>query len=437
MSTLGERLAKARAKLFGTAAADVPAPFQLPCTCGHIVAGIRRPCIQITLCSACGQSLFVLPADRYPPTRRTARTTSERTTDSSPPAATSDSVEPPKTQPEWASSESATTERTASAEKTARRSTRRTATSPSRPSSAPGTSPTEGSASSKPQTSTRPTPPPTPTLAPPRPSITVRIRRTFTPFRLLTAGCLALLILTAGWMLHQRQLENARRIWRREFDTALKAETEGNRTALQQALQQAIAAADLLQKQDSDVAHARSLLRQCQAISQLTAVDPVAILTTHSAPGQPTSPDTLTTELRGLMLLFDAIPQAAPEAPNGVLLDLPLVIHGHLLQLSVQSEILHRFAQLHPGQSALFTAAIRASSPAADSSGPLLLELDPDSITLLTSEFLAAEAGLSPDHVPELHGILQRQSSLMFPVASGPSSDTASKPNGSAKATTP
>ncbi|MGV2338666.1 MAG UNVERIFIED_CONTAM: hypothetical protein LVR18_33170 [Planctomycetaceae bacterium] len=70
MTTIGERLAKARAKLFGGSTADTPTPFELPCDCGHNVAGIRRPRIQIALCSACGKSLFVLPLNVYPATRR-------------------------------------------------------------------------------------------------------------------------------------------------------------------------------------------------------------------------------------------------------------------------------------------------------------------------------------------------------------------------------
>ncbi len=436
MSTLSERLAKARAKLFGPTAVDVPTPFELPCHCGHTVVGIRRPRIQITLCSACGQSLFVLPTDRYPPTRRTAPTTSHRTADPPAKAAPRTTPETPEPAPAAASGDYA------SPAKKKHRAPRRTAAAPNSPSansSALDRSPPEVPANAEHPTSVRTAAPPPPprTLAPPRPSIAVRMRRTFTPFRLLTTGCLALLILTAGWMLHQRQLENAVRTWRRELDTALNAETEGNRTALQDSLRKALAAADLLQKQDTDVAHARSLLRQCSAISQLTAVDPVAVLTTNSAPDQPPSPEKLTTELRGLVLLFDAPPQPAPDTPDGVLLDLPLVIHGRMLQLSARSEILRQSSRLFPGQSALFLAAIRSCSPSADPSGSLLLELDPDSITLLTSEFLATQAGLSTEHVPELAQILERQSGLIVPAAPGTLTDAAPKSDDSAKAATP
>lgn len=412
MSTIGEKLAMARAKLFGTAAADTPMPFELPCDCGHTVAGIRRPRMQITHCSACGQSLFVLPTDRYPATRRSPR----KPVPSEPAPKTTPTAQELDATPEtaWASNHAAP------AETTTRRSSKRpnptSARSPQKNIS-PGSPNTQVTAKDKPNPSQAPAvpPPAPPQLAPPKPSLSVRIRRTFTPFRLLTAGCLTLLLLTATWMVHQRQLENARRTWRREFDAALKAEAERNRSALQQSLQNALSAANILQKQDSDVAIARSLLLQCYAISQLTAVDPVAVLNSHFSPNTEPNPEQLTTELRGLVLLFEASPQPAPDTAPSVLLDLPLVIHGRLLQLSARSPILHQFSQLHPGQSVLFLAAIRSCHLTSAAPSPLQLELDPDSITLLTSEFLATEAGLSPESFPELPQILQRQSSLITP----------------------
>lgn len=414
MNTIGEKLAKARAKLFGNAAADTPTPFEIPCDCGHTVAGIRRPRIQITHCSACGQSLFVLPTDRYPVTRRSPRKPleAETATRATPKAPELDAT--PETTPAWAANNAPPAETTTRHSSKRPRSTPAGSPQKNTSPSAPNNQVTANDKHNSPQTLSTTPHPPSP-LAPPKPSLAVRIRRTFTPFRLLTAGCLTLLLLTATWMVHQRQVEHARRTWRREFDAALKAETERNRSALQQSLQNALRAADILQKQDSDVANARSLMQQCNAISQLTAVDPVAVLNSHFRPDTGPDPEKLTTELRGLVLLFDASPQPAPDPAPNVVLDLPLVIHGRLLQLSARSPILHQFSQLHPGQSVLFLAAIRSCRPTSDASSTLQLDLDPDSITLLTSEFLATEAGLSPESFPELPQILQRQSSLITP----------------------
>jgi hypothetical protein len=85
----------------------------------------------------------------------------------------------------------------------------------------------------------------------------------------------------------------------------------------------------------------------------------------------------------------------------------------------------------------LFLAAIRTCQLTSDASGPLQLELDPDSITLLTSEFLATEAGLSPDSFPELPQILQRQSSLITPSTTETSPSPVADSTNPAKAATP
>lgn len=440
MTTIGERLAKARAKLFGTAAVDTPTPFELRCDCGHTVAGIRRPRIQIAICSACGKSLFALPVNLYPAARRSTRQAGDAGTGArtaaagrelspgSPSSAAAQSgldlqhsadhrhSAGAETVPAWAADDSGSTAAPR------RGSTKRSGTAPSKQPparSAAGSSSATvppGTTEKQPSSPRSATAAP-PLLAPPRISIADRLRRVFTPFRLLTAGCLSLLLLTAGWMIHRQQLEAARRTWRREFDAALTAETERNRSALQLSLRSALEAAELLDKQDSDVSLARSLLKQCEAIDQLTAVDPVTVISDNAAPDRPSRPSELAAELSGRYLLFDAIPQPAPDAAPTVLLDLPLFIHGRMVRLSARSETLHQLAQQHPGQSVLFFAAVSSCSPATDAFSLLQLELDPASITLLTSEYLASEAGLSADLQPELSEILQRQAALIAPPA--------------------
>jgi len=440
MTTIGERLAQARAKLFGGSTADTPTPFELPCDCGHSVAGIRRPRIQIALCSACGKSLFVLPLNVYPAARRkSAPAIDTRTTDRAT-AAPSEPAASPANAPAWATDSIETTQAHANRSKkrpgvpTPEQSAGRSQTrAPLSPDAAAAKDRSASSTASNPA----PTLPPTSLLTPRRTPVTVRLRRVFTPFRLLTAGCLALLLLTGGWMVYRQQLDVARRTWRREYDAALDAENDRNRSVLQQSLQQALKAADLLQKRDHDVNIARSLLQQCEALNQLTAVDPVAVLTDNTTPDRPPNPEKLTAELRGLYLLFEATPQPAPSAPPAVLLDLPLVIHGRLLQLSASSGILHQFSQQHPGQSALFLACIRSCSIGMDPSGPLQLELDPGSITLLTSDFLASEAGLTPESLPELPEILQRQAQLIAPSAESNPAAVSDSPTDPAKAAAP
>jgi hypothetical protein len=228
-------------------------------------------------------------------------------------------------------------------------------------------------------------------------------------------------------MIHQQQLDNARRTWRREMDAARIAETEKNRPALLNALQNALAAADTLNRHDPDALAARALLQQCEAVGALAAVDPIEVLSTAAIKPK-ISQSELDAALRGLNLLFDAVPQISPEPTQTIILDLPLVIQGLPIKISAASPTLVQFAQQHPGQSALFLAAIRSCQLNQNpDSNEILIELDPRSLTLLTSEFLANEAGLNSDNTPELNDILKRQTALLA-SESRPHSDGISAP---------
>ena len=45
---------------------EPPPPFEVGCSCGHQVSGIRKPTYQSVTCHRCGNVLFVLPIDVYP-----------------------------------------------------------------------------------------------------------------------------------------------------------------------------------------------------------------------------------------------------------------------------------------------------------------------------------------------------------------------------------
>lgn len=415
MNSISQRLAHAKAKLFGTAAVEIPVPFEIPCDCGHRVAGIRKPRIQFIDCSACSQTIFVLPVNLYPATRRTASLVVDGGLAARAAAAARELAgqsPPPQSSPPD-SRRSAPDEAAKSESPSPRRSSKR-----SRPAQNDGPPSAAATKSSPVPAAVDPAPQPKPAtpnsfLTPQRIPFRVRLRRTFTPFRLLAAGCFAALVLTGFWIVRQQQIEIARRTWRREMDAANTAEAERNRTALLQALRNAIAAANTLNKQDNDANAARMLLLQCEAINQLSAVDPVDVLTKAAEPGNNSSPNELNSALRGIQLLFDATPQNAADPPPAVILDLPLIVHGRTLQIAVASPALHKLAQQHPGQSALFLASIKSCRLEPGPGQSAHIELDPESITLLTSEFLAAEAGINASQLPELPEILKRQAALL------------------------
>src|ERR1700722_2920647 len=59
-------LAKTTQLLQRRAPPDPPAPYEIGCSCGHQITGVRKPSYQSVTCHRCGNVLFVLPADVYP-----------------------------------------------------------------------------------------------------------------------------------------------------------------------------------------------------------------------------------------------------------------------------------------------------------------------------------------------------------------------------------
>src|SRR5580693_8447188 len=45
---------------------EPPAPYEVGCSCGHQITGVRKSTYQSVTCHRCGNVLFVLPADVYP-----------------------------------------------------------------------------------------------------------------------------------------------------------------------------------------------------------------------------------------------------------------------------------------------------------------------------------------------------------------------------------
>lgn len=417
MGGLGARFTRAKARLFGTAAREIPVPFQVPCLCGHRVAGIRRVQHQVATCSNCGQSIFILPVNVYPATRRvhsevpdpalSARaraalrdlsgtaaepsiTPVPPTADTAPSTASTSTEAPPKDRPS-----------------AGRRKSGKGANTPDRtdPQSGSGSSPT----ASEPVVESRPR------VAPiPRVPLTVRLKRTFSPFRLLVVASLVLLCLTTWWLIQRQRQEVARKTWRKEMDNVQQALTDRDEETLATSLEKAVNAAHTLSRTDTEARLAESLLAQCRALNLLTAADPLLALAAFGQKNADRATDLtqLNAELRGLCLVFESTLIPATDNPSHWLLNLPWIVQSRQVKVLVKNpllEVLHRHDANEP---VLFMAVIDSCRSSTDGSG-LTIELESDSVTLLTSEFLAELAGFDSRQMPELTGRLQRQLRLV------------------------
>ena len=410
---------------------DIPVPYELQCDCGHRVHGIRRSVAIQAECSACGSSVFVLPVNVYPTTRRVHSEILSGSTASrigtvireavQPEAGPVDHQHPATDRPRRSDPES---DREASGRADGDSTTPRKRGPEER---------TRRSADARPAVKAAEVPPPLPEPVPdgvvlvPRVATTVRVRRLVTPFRLLALASLVVIAGTGWWITHQRQLDRARKTWRLEMDAAETALKDGDAVALQSALNNAVAAATTLGRSDAESRRAETLLRQTQAIEQLSRFDLVEQLQrAKPRPGIPAS-SPLAVErvasLEGQWFVFDCPLTSLTASETAVSADLLLIVDGVPVRLECQSELLHQFARMHRNLSVIFAAQVVQCERTGGDQPEWHVVLDGTSACLITTEQHARWIGYDPGSVPELSAILERQSAFVEgvdpPAASG------------------
>ena len=399
MRSLASKFLRVKSRLLGTAALDIPTPFEITCECGHRITGIRKATAQQAECSQCGAVRFVLPVNVYPSTRRvgsevaggaisdrlaaaakelapTAQTgTAMDSADAEASPKAHDSTSTPADRREKAGSRTDTRRDSADAEQPAR-------------------------AASQPV------------------DIKRVARRTFTPFRLLMAGALAVVIVTGWYSIRQKRMADARQDWRTSVDAVELALEEQKFDDLQQPLDVAVQAAALLDKHDAEARRMINLFYQTTAVNQLSAVDLVAELQrAYLKSGQ--LDESRVKDLKKALTLgvqfFDCPLSVIEDSEACVRLNLPLRIGKHRVIIESHSSLLRQAAADLQGTSIIFAAKIAACrSPLdADSDGSWSLELASQGCALLTSGLHCTQIGLDFETQPLLQQQLQRQQKLI------------------------
>ena len=439
MSGLGGRILRAKAKLFGTAAQEIPVPFEVYCECGGRAAGIRRVSYQVADCSDCGRMLYVLPVNPYPATRRVpsevaagglagraAAAVRELAGESSAGAGSGAGAGAGKRSAE---SVGERREAVGGSVKPGRRA------AVSSPSGVPvPSSPAVPAAPAVPQVSqvaAQPVPQQAVQAVPvlQEVSLAVRLRRTFSPVRLLVTASLLLLCLTVWWMVQQRRQDVARRVWRQQQDAVQQALQAGDLSQLTASLERVVEAAGILGRRDTEALRAESLLRQCRAVNQLSQLDLVSSLQ-QLADGNRLTDERVTAEVRGLVFVFEA--GLKPLADNGGVLELDLPLQAGVWRVRILTEA-QSLRQLHsaaPQRPILFAAALRAGR-ADQSAGSLQLLLDDSSVVVLTEAVTAAAAGYSAADASVAELLRQQEQSLGLSTAGvGGAGEAESEPGG-------
>ena len=97
------------------------------------------------------------------------------------------------------------------------------------------------------------------------------LKRTFTPFRLLMMAMTVVVGLTVYWMTYQRAVENAQQTWLKSPEEIEGLLNDSKMVELQQTLQTAVQAADLLQRDDPESRRIRNMLGETMAINSIAS----------------------------------------------------------------------------------------------------------------------------------------------------------------------
>lgn len=415
MSSLASKFQRVKSRLLGTAAVDIPTPFELTCECGQRIAGIRKATSQQAECTLCGTVRFVLPVNVYPSTRRvgsevTGGGMSDRLAaaakelvpvaetvtpvDSAVPASSPGARDLPGT--------SADRRDKAGSRERDKADSREREKAGSRKEVRPATAEAEQ-----------------PARAAIQPVDIKRVaRRTFTPFRLLMASALAVVVVTGWYSIRQKRMADARQNWRTSVDAIELALQEQNFDDLQQPLDVAVQAAALLGKRDPETRRMINLMYQTTAINQVSTVDLVAELQrVYLKSGQ--LDESRVTDLKNVITLgtqfFDCPLTLVDGSDTKVRLNLPLRIGAHSVIIESRSSLLRQAAAKLQGTSIVFAAKIAACrSPLdADSDGSWSIELASEGCALLTSGLHCTQIGLDAETQPLLKQQLQRQEELI------------------------
>jgi hypothetical protein len=251
-----------------------------------------------------------------------------------------------------------------------------------------------------------------PLVVVPRRSIAYRLKRLFSPTRLLALAGISVLITTGWWTIHQRQQEQARKSWRTEMDRAGEALKKRDLATLHESLTDALKAAGTLRRQDADVRNAQSLLMQTDAVLKLSADDLVSLLSNvvqKDGSINVSKAQAASSILSGQLLVFESAVRSTGDSNEWSRLDVPLVVDNIPLDIRVQSPLLVKASAAMPGVPLLFIARIEECRAPADDSRVWSMVLESSSCALITTEFHANQLGFDSSMLPTVRATVARQ----------------------------
>ena len=335
--------------------------YSLQCGCGQQMAGARTTKAQQLSCENCGRALFVLPADVYPL---------------------------------WDAASSA---KPTAAKQRIR--ARRTEEGGER-------KPPRKVSSARRKQKLR--------LAP-----TEEVRRLkITPLQRVLLGLVAVVLVTAIWMMRQTRLESATEQFRNQRLAGIEAFRAHRWAEAYTAFVAANDAAQTSRRSDQQSREVQQFLRQSRACSKLSGTSLFSALRDAADPVSGPQPTRLEGRLGRGWMIFDASVQrlqATSDTGAEFSVTFPLTLAGYALQLQTSAPSLKALDLADGPQRAVFAAQVDRSN-LVDATKTWVIHLDSETLFLWSDSDALQELGLMGDDLEadrELQRVLERQSQLL------------------------
>lgn len=279
-------------------------PFVIVCECRQEHEGLRKSRSQRIICQSCGTALFVLPKDVYPPPvpRRKKK---RRGSETGPPGGPSLPPFSKVAGHAWQQSAKVATK--------------------------VGGSLQAGAVAARESLVTKTT------------QAILAVRSALTPFRVVLGAIILAAMATAGWSLHTHSLERASQAFRTESELGQTALAGEELSAAREHFERAVAAADRLELQDSQVQLIRQLARETTALTRLSPESLVELVfEAEQVAGsrRPNDwPSTFRAKYLGTWLILDAQVRRSGIESSSYVVEFPLLVGDDGRSVEVRADL--------------------------------------------------------------------------------------------------
>jgi len=374
---------------------ETPPQYELECVCGTRSVGLRRERYQQVLCKTCGEALFVLPINVYPeppPEKPRAR----------------ELVGPPKPPPlpQGGSPDAETggdndllaelseesqrreKERILGGAPTVPRPPKRLTRAERRRQAKQKIADEKRKRAENPLTARVP--------------LRQRLRRVFSPFRVVVVSIIGLIAATVVWQVHQRNVDSARLTFENDRKDGMAAMASGDFRTAEDLFVSAANAADLVGRDDVGAHRVRRLAIESAVINDLTDRSLLEAVQSASDSRGSSAAQRVVDVLgdRYVVLETRVIPDGRTEEGPRFRVEVPLFLNETFVDAEVIGSEFEQLSLDKDGSSVIFAAKVESASFGQDAGLDfLMLALDADSIHLWTDKRTLAAVGLELDEM--------------------------------------